>query len=75
MDDLLDVLGDSGEMGKTLGKDAEQGKLTMVSRYGVEGAREMVRAQCDLAVQALAGFGPEADFFRSLMLDTAERTN
>ena len=75
VDDLLDVLGDSDEMGKTLGKDAEQGKLTMVSRYGVDGTREMVRAQCDRAIQALAGFGPEADFFRSLMLDTAERTN
>ena len=46
VDDLLDVLGDSGEMGKTLGKDAEQGKLTMVSRYGVDGARKMVREQC-----------------------------
>ena len=75
VDDLLDVLGDSGEMGKTLGKDAAQGKLTMVSRYGVDGAREMVRAQCDRAIQALAGFGPEADFFRELMLETAERTN
>ena len=75
VDDLLDVLGDAGEMGKTLGKDAEQGKLTMVSRYGVDGAREMVRVQCDRAIRALADFGPEADFFRRLMLDTAERTN
>ena len=75
VDDLLDVLGDSKEMGKTLGKDAEQGKLTMVSRYGVDGTKELVRDQCERAIQALAGFGPEADFFRGLMLDTAERTN
>ena len=75
VDDLLDVLGDSGEMGKTLGKDAEQGKLTMVSRYGVDGARAMVREQCDKAIAALACFGPEADFFRELMRSTVDRTN
>ena len=75
VDDLLDVLGDSGEMGKTLGKDAAQGKLTMVSRYGVGGAREMVRAQCDRAIEALGRFGSEADFFRELMRGTVDRTN
>ena len=75
VDDLLDVLGDSGEMGKTLGKDAAQGKLTMVSRYGVDGARKMVRAQCDQAIEALGRFGPEADFFRELMRGTVDRTN
>ena len=75
VDDLLDVLGDSSAMGKTLGKDAEQGKLTMVSRYGVEGARAFVREQYNLAIQALARFGAEADFFRRLMQDTAQRTN
>ena len=75
VDDLLDVLGDAAQMGKTLGKDAEQGKLTMVSHYGVEGTRAFVRAQCDLAIEALAKFGPEADFFRQLMLDMAQRTN
>ena len=74
VDDLLDVLGDSGEMGKTLGKDAAQGKLTMVSRYGVDGAREMVRGQCDRAIAALSGFGAEADFFRELMRSTTDRT-
>ncbi len=74
VDDLLDVLGDSAAMGKTLGKDAEQGKLTMVSRYGVDGAREQVRALCERALAALEGFGSEADFFRELMRSTAERT-
>ena len=41
-DDLLDVTGTSGDMGKTLGKDAESGKLTCVSAYGLEGTRARV---------------------------------
>ena len=38
-DDLLDVTGDSARMGKTLGKDSAEGKLTYVSIFGIEGAR------------------------------------
>ena len=52
-DDLLDVLGDASQMGKTLGKDAEQGKLTMVSFYGVEGTRQQIQIQVQKAMDAL----------------------
>lgn len=73
-DDLLDVLGDAKEMGKTLGKDAAHGKLTMVSLYGVEGTRARVEADVSRALDALKDFGPEADFFRELMRDMAGRS-
>ncbi len=74
VDDLLDVVGDSAEVGKTLGKDAEQGKLTAVSLLGVDGARKLAQQQCEAALAALEGFGPEADFFRNLMRETTQRT-
>lgn len=74
-DDLLDVVGSSAEMGKTLGKDAEQGKLTMVSLHGVEGARRIVDQQFALAMDALSIFGAEADFFRELAKSMVKRTN
>jgi len=74
-DDLLDVVGDSAEMGKTLGKDAEQGKLTMVSLYGVEGTRQKVNEQLDRALQALESFGEDAGFFRELICSMVNRTN
>ena len=74
-DDLLDVVGTTEEMGKTLGKDAEQGKLTMVSLYGVEGTRARVAAQLGIAMEALEGFGPEADFFRELVRSMVDRSN
>lgn len=73
-DDLLDVIGDSAEMGKTLGKDAEQGKLTMVSLYGVEGVREKINEQLEIAMRALESFGADADFFRDLILSMVNRT-
>ena len=74
-DDLLDVIGDSAEMGKTLGKDAEQGKLTMISLYGVEGTRRIVQQQLEKAMQALEIFGDRADFFRNLIKSMVNRTN
>lgn len=38
-DDILDVTGDQAKVGKTLGKDRAEGKLTYVSLLGLEGAR------------------------------------
>ena len=74
-DDLLDVVGTTEEMGKTLGKDAEQGKLTMVSLYGVEGTRARVDEQLCVAMEALEGFGEKADFFRQLVRAMLTRSN
>ena len=74
-DDLLDVTGDAAEMGKTLGKDAQQGKLTMIAMHGVEGTRRIVLAQRDAALSALDRFGARADFFRDLINAMVSRTN
>ena len=38
-DDILDEISTFEEMGKTLGKDKEEGKLTYVSLYGLEDAK------------------------------------
>ena len=73
-DDLLDVLGDAAEMGKTLGKDAEQGKLTVVSLHGVEGARAQVRMLLERAMTELDPFGSGAQFFRDLIASMVDRT-
>jgi farnesyl diphosphate synthase len=39
LDDLLDVTGDAGTLGKTPGKDEAGGKATLVAALGLEGAR------------------------------------
>ena len=72
-DDLLDVTGDQANMGKTLGKDAESGKLTCVSAYGIEGTQALVKKlHCD-AVEALDMFGERAEFFVKLVDEMVTR--
>jgi geranylgeranyl diphosphate synthase type II len=41
VDDILDVTGTDVALGKPQGSDERHGKVTYVSRYGLEGAREM----------------------------------
>lgn len=73
-DDLLDVTGTQADMGKTLGKDAENGKLTCVSAYGLEGTRQRVERLHGDALKALERFGDRGDFFRELVDAMVERT-
>lgn len=49
-DDILDAVGDEAKLGKPIGSDAEQGKTTFVTLYGVEVSREQVRACTDRAL-------------------------
>ena len=74
-DDLLDVVGAQTDMGKTLGKDAQSGKLTCVSAFGVEGTRERVARLHGEALAAVERFGPRGDFFRELVDAMVSRTH
>ncbi len=65
-DDILDVEGDPTLMGKTLNKDAAQGKLTFVGLYGIEKARAMARSLITEAKQLLAPFGTKAETLKGL---------
>lgn len=40
-DDILDVVGNKDLLGKSLGKDADEGKLTSVSLYGLDEAKAL----------------------------------
>ena len=61
VDDILDVAGDEAELGKTAGKDEDLAKTTYVSRYGLEGARELAAASHERALERLAALGGEVD--------------
>ena len=73
-DDILDVVGSAEQVGKTLGKDAESGKLTAVSAYGLDGARQLARQLRDEAADAIGAFGKDAAFFVSLVDSMVSRT-
>jgi geranylgeranyl diphosphate synthase, type II len=58
VDDILDATGTAAELGKTPGKDEAAGKVTYVSLYGLERARELAdeaRARVGNRLGALPG--------------------
>ena len=59
VDDVLDVVGDTATLGKTAGKDAEEGKATYVTLLGLERAKSLAIEAERQALEALAGI--EAD--------------
>ena len=54
VDDILDVTGSDEELGKPSGSDERQGKLTYVSAYGLDRARELAAESHANAREALA---------------------
>jgi farnesyl diphosphate synthase len=74
-DDLLDVEGDAGVVGKATGKDAEAGKATFVSILGVERARAQARMLSEQAIQHLDLFDEKADLLREAARFVINRRN
>jgi geranylgeranyl diphosphate synthase type II len=72
-DDILDVCGNSEDVGKTVGKDAQASKCTYPAVVGLEKSRQVERQLADKAVAALESFGPEADLLRQLPIALLER--
>ena len=67
-DDILDVVGDSRELGKATGSDAENHKHTYVGLKGLERAREDVETLSREAAAILDDFPGEHAFLRELVL-------
>ena len=65
-DDLLDVTGTADDVGKAVGKDAEQGKATFVSILGVDRARDQATLLADQACGHLEMFDERADPLRAV---------
>lgn len=75
VDDLLDVVGTTEELGKIAGADAQRNKATYPSFFGVQKTREMAEEAVSAALQALAIFDDKADPLRALASYIYDRTN
>ena len=72
-DDILDVEGDQAIVGKKLNKDAEQGKITFVSIYGLPKAKQIAKDFITEAEQVLNIFGNKAKTLKELARFIIER--
>ena len=73
-DDILDVTGDPALLGKSVGKDAQAGKATFVTLYGLEPAREEAAIAARSAVTALDQIEGDHDFLKELVGRTLTRS-
>ena len=53
-DDILDVIGDEKKLGKAVGSDDKNHKVTFASAYGLKGAEKMAAEAAEKAKEALA---------------------
>lgn len=72
-DDILDVTGSAEDLGKSIGKDEREGKLTFPYVYGLNGARERAEQAARASKEALQIFGEKAWFFHALIEYTLKR--
>lgn len=73
-DDILDVIGDSSELGKTVGSDEQNHKQTYVTLYGLEEAKRTVEELSQEAVeQYLKNVGGDHEFLERLILTLIDR--
>ncbi len=72
-DDLLDIEGNADQTGKRVHKDAERGKLTYPSFWGVEESRRHARRLCSEACEHLQPFGAAGERLKALVVYVMER--
>ena len=73
-DDILDEIGSKDRLGKSIGKDKKQNKLTFVSVYSLDTAKKRVEEYTGEAVSRIMSLGAEKDsFLIELLLHLIER--
>ncbi len=73
VDDLLDAQGTAASLGKPVGADKDNGKLTFTSLNGIEATRVRIKQLTDDAVQNLRACEANTDFLCMLITQMASR--
>ena len=74
-DDILDVIGDSAVLGKNVGSDEKENKVTFVSIYGIEAAQKMADDMFSEASAILNDIAYENEFLLWLTKLLAQRNS
>lgn len=74
-DDILDVEGDFDVLGKSIGKDEKEGKLTSIRLYGLDGSKLKADILTDNCLKILEGFEGNTDFLRELTYFVRQRVH
>jgi geranylgeranyl diphosphate synthase type II len=74
-DDVLNMVGTREELGKDAGTDAQRGKKTYPSFYGIDGARQLSEECIRRAIRRLEDFDHQADPLRALANFVVSRRN
>jgi geranylgeranyl diphosphate synthase type II len=72
-DDILDVVGSQEKIGKPVGSDIRNHKVTYVTLHTLPGAEQLAQQAVDRAISSLAAFGTEAQILRELVLHLINR--
>ncbi len=75
IDDILDIEGDTEELGKPVGSDERIKKTTYPLLHGIEKSREIARQLVSDAVSSLSIFSAEADPLREIAFYLLNRRN
>ena len=73
-DDILSEEGNEEILGKPVGNDKALGKCTYVSKYGLEGAKEILDKITKEAIKEIQDYGEKAYFLKELALYIKNRS-
>ena len=74
-DDILDLMGNFNQLGKSPGSDEKKGKLTYPAIYGLEKSKKMASQFIEEAIAFLHPFGKKSDFLKKLAASMLNRNH
>jgi geranylgeranyl diphosphate synthase type II len=68
IDDILDVVGEEAKLGKGIGSDAAQAKVTFPAVFGLDASRSLAEHATAQAIQVLEPLGARGKWLRDLAI-------